>query len=71
MPDEKINIKFIFKINPEVPRGKVGVKELKKNRFLVLACEDVPDNVIINAIAKWCARHSVTYAGSPERDANG
>ena len=49
---------FMFKINPEVPRGKVAVKPLPTpGKWLVMASVTLTDAQIVMAIARFIAAH--------------
>lgn len=56
-PARKLNIEFMFKVNDDVPLGKVAVKQLTKNKFLVMAQTEIPNDAIVKAIVAWVAKH--------------
>jgi len=51
------NLTFKFRLNPEAPRGVVGVTENRPGEFLVMARDELTDAQIVMAIARWCAKH--------------
>jgi hypothetical protein len=53
----EFNVKFKLRINPDLPRDVIGVTENKPGEFLVMAAHEVPDRMILTAIAQWVRKH--------------